>query len=167
MGVTPLIAPIGRYPNWDFCHVKTRRIRAPKSDQTSQGTDCSELSPGLSPNPSDLGPGFGKATGGSRCSRRQKQFAASRQRKKASRARYMARCVTVTGKLGLPELALLLSARSLVSPATFLTFSKNWREMRNARFTLLYMALGCLLQAPKETLTSKSGLPELAHLLSA
>jgi len=74
---------------------------------------------------------------------------------------------TLTGKLGLPELALLLSARSLVSPATFLTFSKNWREMRNARFTLLYMALGRLLQAPKETLTSKSGLPELAHLLSA
>jgi len=67
----------------DFCHVQTRRLRAPERDQTGQGTDCSEPSPGWSPNPIDLGPGFRKASSGSRCSRRRQQAAASRQRQQA------------------------------------------------------------------------------------
>jgi len=35
-----------------------RLLRAPDSDQTGQGTECAEPSPGLFPNPRDLGPGF-------------------------------------------------------------------------------------------------------------
>jgi len=44
---------------------------------------------------------------------------------------------TVNSKSSMPELALLLSARSPVSPAAFLIRQK-WREMRNARFPLLW-----------------------------
>jgi len=73
-------------------------------------------------------------------------------------------CVTVTGKLGLPELALLLSARSPVSPTTFLTTQKMASNAKCACFVA--MALGHARQAAGEILTSKSGLPELAPLLS-
>jgi len=52
----------------------------------------------------------------------------------------------------------LLSARSPVSPAAFLIRQK-WREVA--------MALGRARQAAGETLTGKSGLPELAPLLAA
>jgi len=37
----------------------------------------------LSPNPSDLGPGFRKASGGSRCSRRRQQVAAGSSKQAA------------------------------------------------------------------------------------
>ena len=43
----------------------------------------------------------------------------------------------VNSKSSLPELALLLSARSPVSPAAFLA-SEKWRKMRSARFSLLW-----------------------------
>jgi len=69
----------------------------------------------------------------------------------------------VTGKLGLPELALLLSARSPVSPATFLTSQKMARNTKCEFFVA--MALGRARQAAGETLAGKSGLPELAPLL--
>jgi len=69
---------------------------------------------------------------------------------------------TVTGKSGLPELALLLSVRSPVSPATFLT-SRAQKMTRNAKCAFFVaVALGHTRQAAGETLTSKSGLPELA-----
>jgi len=71
---------------------------------------------------------------------------------------------TVTCKSGLPELALLLSARSPVSPATFLTAQKMARNAKCAFFVA--MALGRARQAAGETLTSKSGLSEPAPLLS-
>ena len=67
---------------------------------------------------------------------------------------------TITGKSGLPELALLLSARSPVSPAT----QKMTKNAKCAFFVA--MALGHARQAAGETLTCKSGLPELAPLLS-
>jgi len=63
------------------------------------------------------------------------------------------------------KLALLLSARLMVSPAAFLTFQKMVRNTKCAFFVA--MALGCTRQAAGETLTGKSGLPELAPLLSA
>jgi len=72
---------------------------------------------------------------------------------------------TVTGKLGLPELALLLSVRSPVSPTVFLTSQKMARNAKCAFFVA--MALGRARQAEGETFTAKSGLPELAPLLSA
>jgi len=124
------------------------------------------------------------AGGGSRW----QQVAASRHH----RARYTARCVTrrkngekcemrvfrcygtrsrtagsrrkVTCKSSLLELALLLSAQLLVSPATFLTSQKMARDAKCAFFVA--MALGRARQAAGETLTSKSGLPELGPLLS-
>jgi len=71
---------------------------------------------------------------------------------------------SVTGKSGLPELALLLSARSPVSAATFLTSQKMARNAKCAFFVA--MALGRARQAAGETLTGKLGLPELAPLLS-
>ena len=49
-------------------------------------------------------------------------------------------------------------------PATFLTSQKMARNVKCAFFVA--MALGCARQAAGETLTSKSGLPELAPLLS-
>ena len=116
-------------------------------------------------NPSDLGPGFRKASSSSRCSRRLQQVAASRQQEQGCRApdttQRVTRCKngekcevcvfscygtqshaasnrrTVNSKSSMPELALLLSARSPVSPAAFLIRQK-WREMRNARFPLLW-----------------------------
>jgi len=71
---------------------------------------------------------------------------------------------TVTGKSGLPELALLLSARSLVSPATFLSSRKMARNAKCEFFVA--MALSRTRQAAGETLTGKSSLPELAPFLS-
>jgi len=128
------------------------------------------------------------AGGGSRW----QQVAASRQPQKASMARYTARCATrckngekcemrvfrcngtrsrtagsrrtVKGESGLLELALLLSAQSPVSPATFLTSQKMARNAKCAFF--IAMALGRAQQAARETFTSKSGLPELVPLLS-
>jgi len=71
----------------------------------------------------------------------------------------------VTGKSGLIELAFLLSARSPVSPATFVTSQKMARNARYAFF--VPMTLGRARQAAGETLTVKLGLPELAPLISA
>ena len=69
---------------------------------------------------------------------------------------------TVTGKSGLLELALLLSVRSPVSPATFLT-SRAQKMTRNAKCAFFVaMALGRTRQAAGETLTGKLGLPEVA-----
>ena len=73
----------------------------------------------------------------------------------------------VNSKSSLPELALLLSARSRVSPAAFLTPEK-WRKMRNAPLTLLWHLVACSKQQEKYSLArSKLGLPKLALLLSA
>jgi len=72
---------------------------------------------------------------------------------------------TVTGKSGLPELAPLLSARSTVSPATFLISQKIARNAKCA--FCVAMALGRTRQAAGEILTGKVGLPEPAPLLSA
>jgi len=71
----------------------------------------------------------------------------------------------VAGKSGLPEIALLLSARSPVSPAAFLTSQKMARNPKCVFFVAT--ALGRARQAAGETLTVKSGLPKLAPLLSA
>ena len=90
-----------------------RWLRAAESDQTGQGTNCSEPSPELSSNPSDLGPGFRKASGSSRCSRRQQQVVAGDSKQ-----------ATVESKQGL----LRGKVRDKV---------QKWREMRNARFSLL------------------------------
>jgi len=54
-----------------------------------------------------------------------------------SRARAASTRRTVNSKSSLSELALLLAARSPVSPAAFLIRQK-WREMPNARFPLLW-----------------------------
>jgi len=70
---------------------------------------------------------------------------------------------TFTGKSGVPEQALLLSARSPVSPTTFLTSQQMARNAKCAFFVA--MALGRARQAAGETLTRKLGLPELAPLL--
>jgi len=69
-----------------------------------------------------------------------------------------------SGKLGLPELALLLSARSLVSPVTFPTSQKMARNAKCAFF--IAMTLGRARQAAGETLRGKSDLPELDPLLA-
>jgi len=71
---------------------------------------------------------------------------------------------TVTGRSGLPELALLLSAWSPVSPATFLTSQKMARNAKCAFF--IAMALGRARQAAGETLIGKLGLLELEPLLA-
>jgi len=43
----------------------------------------------------------------------------------------------VNSKSSLPELALMLSAQSPISPAAFLT-PERWRKMRNAPFAVLW-----------------------------
>ena len=112
-------------------------------------------------NPSDLGPGVRKASSSSKCSRRRQQVAASRQQEQGCRAPDTTQCVTrckngekcevdvfrchgtqsraarnrrnVNSKSSLPQLALLLSARSPVNPAAVLIHQK-WRGVRNAPF---------------------------------
>jgi len=88
-----------------------------KSHQTGQGTDCSEPSPGLFPNPSDLWPGFRKASGGSRCSRRRQQVAAGGRKQAA-----------VESKQG--------SLHGKVRDK-----AQKWRELRNARHSLLWYSV--------------------------
>jgi len=73
----------------------------------------------------------------------------------------------VNSKSSLSELALLLSVRTPSSPAAFLT-PERWRKMQNAPFALLWHSSVCRAQqAAEEILTGKSGLLELALLLSA
>jgi len=71
----------------------------------------------LSPNPSDLGPGFRKASGGSRCSRRQQQVAAGGSKQ-----------AVVESKQG----SLHGKVRDRV---------QKWREMRDARLSLLWYSV--------------------------
>jgi len=72
--------------------------------------------------------------------------------------------IKINSKSSPPELALLLSARSPVSPATFIIHQK-WREMRSARILLLWYLVARGKQ--QENVNSKSSLPELALVLSA
>ena len=100
-------------------------------------------------------------------------MAASRQQEQGSRARDTTNCVTrckngvncevcifrcygtqscatgnrrtVYSQSSLPELALLLSARSPVGPAAFLTRQK-WRETRNARFSFSWHSVARVKQ---------------------
>jgi len=104
--------------------------------------------------------------------------AASRQQEQGSRPRDTTKCVTrcqngvnckvcvfrcydiqscaasnrrtVCSKSSLPELALLLSARSPVSPAAFFSRQK-WREMRNTRFSLLWHSVARRKQQEKHS----------------
>ena len=93
--VTPLIAPIGRYTNWDFNLVQTRLICAPKSDETeAEGLIAQNPPQDDLQDPIDLGPGFRKASSSSRCSRRRQQVAASRQQEQGCKAPDMTQCVT-------------------------------------------------------------------------
>jgi len=109
-------------------------------------------------DPSDLGPGFRKASSSSSCSRRQQQVAASREQEQGCKAPDTTQCKigenvnwtssygtqsraarnrrNVNDKSSLPELALFLSVRSPVSPAAFLIHQK-WRGVRNAPFAWL------------------------------
>ena len=117
------------------------------------------------PNPSDLGPGFRKASSSSRCSRRRQQVAASRQHEQGCRAPDTTECVirctngekcevdifrcygtqsrtarngrNVNNKSSLPWVALLLSAQSTVNPAAFLIHQK-WRGVRKVPFAWLW-----------------------------
>ena len=114
VGVTPLNCTLGRYPNGSLATCKQGCLCAPKSDQTGQGTDCSEPSPELSPNPSDLGPGFRKASDGSRCSRRWQQVAAGGSKQAAVESKQGLLHSKVPDKL------------------------QKWREMRNVRLSLLW-----------------------------
>ena len=61
---------------------------------------------------------------------------------------------TVYSKSSLPQLALLLSARSPVSPAAFLIHQK-WREMRNTRFSLLWHSIARRKQQEKHSPASR------------
>jgi len=70
----------------------------------------------------------------------------------------------VNSKSSLPELALLLTARSPFNPAAFLTHQK-WRGMRNARILSLWYLV--VRSTQQENVNSKSSLPELALLFSA
>jgi len=125
---------------------------------------------------------FSQASSSSRCSRRRQQVAASRQEEQGSRARDTTKCVTrckngvncevcvfccyctqsrvasnrrtVYSKSSLPELALMLSARSPVNPAAFLVRQK-WREMRNTRFSLLWHSVARRKQQEKHSPASR------------
>jgi len=71
----------------------------------------------------------------------------------------------LTSRAGVSERALLLSARSTVSPTAILTSQKIGRNAKCACFVA--MALGRTRQAAREMLTNKAVLPDLAPLLSA
>jgi len=145
------------------------------------------------PNPSDLGPGFRQARSSSRYNRRQQQVAASRQQEQGSRARGTTKCATrcQNGENFLSvHLSLLRYSvarrkhrenspqqvkSTRASPLAFSpidsqprSFSFSPKMARNARCAFsVAMALGRAWQAAGETLTGKSGLPELAPLLAA
>jgi len=140
--------------------------------------------------PSDLGPGFRKASSSSRCNRRWQQVAASRQQEQGCRAPDTTQCVTrckngekckvdvfrcygtqsraacnrqqqVKSDIGSP-----LAFSSITSQPRSFSYTPKMAKSAKCAFCVA-MTLGHARQATGEILTGKSGLPELALLLSA
>ena len=191
VGVTPLNCTLRHYPNGIFATCKRggRRATKPAKELIAQNPpqDCLKTRSTSVLVFAKQAPAADVAGGDSRW----QQVAASRQPQKASRARYTARCATrckngkkcgmrvfrcngtwsraagsrrtVKGKSGLLELALLLSVAG--QPRHFSDFPKNGEKCEMAFFVA--MALDRTRHEAGETLTCKSGLPELAPMLSA
>jgi len=124
----------------------------------------------------DLGLGFRKASSSSRCSRQRQQVAASRQQEQGSSVHLSLLWYSVARRKQQENCPRLQQVKSVTaSPLSFSliasqprSFSYLPRMARNAKCAFVVaMALGRARQAAEETLTGKSGLPELAPLLSA